>query len=48
MKKKGRLKGREGEEEDDKGDEPPLIVLAGFATDGRKGKPREVYGQSWR
>ena len=32
MKKKGRLREREGEEEDDKGDEPSLVVLAGFAT----------------
>ena len=35
MKKKERLNGREREEEDDKGDVPPLIVLAGFATGGR-------------
>jgi len=32
MKKKGRLREREGEEEDDKGDEPHPVVLAGFAT----------------
>jgi len=32
MKKKGRLREREREEEDDKGDEPPLVVLAGFTT----------------
>ena len=32
MKKKGRLRGREGEEEDDKRDEHPLDMLARFAT----------------
>jgi len=33
MKKKGRGRRREVEEEDDKGDEPPLDLLARFATD---------------
>ena len=32
MKKKGRRR-KEGEEEDEKGDEPPLDVFARFVTD---------------
>ena len=33
--KKGRRRRKEGEEEDEKGDEPPLDVFARFATGGQ-------------
>ena len=36
MKKKGRKRRKEGEEEDEKGNEPPLDVFARFATGCRQ------------